>query len=129
MIYLDSCLLIYLGEQDPLFARATLDALSARGDAECCISALVEAECMVGVYKRQDPLREASYTRLFSRFRILDMAQSTFLLAARTRALHRVNMPDALHIACAQENGCAELWTNDNRMAAAAPGMARNIIG
>jgi predicted nucleic acid-binding protein len=126
LIYLDSCLLIYVEEEDPRFLGPTVEALGSGG--EFCISALVKAECMVGAYKRDDPLREASYERLFARFHMLEIFESTFLRAARIRARHGLKLPDALHLACAQENGCSSLWTNDNRLAAAAPGFGRNIF-
>jgi predicted nucleic acid-binding protein len=129
LIYLDSCLLIYVEEEDPRFHRPVLDAFAGRSGGEFCISAVVKAECLVGAYKRNDPFREAAYEHLFGRFRVLEIAEPTFLLAARLRANHGLKLPDALHLACAQENGCEALWTNDNRMAGAAPGLARNILG
>src|SRR5690606_39936765 len=70
LIYLDSCLLIYLEEEDPRFVDLTVTALASRGDF--CLSALVKAECMVGAYRRNDPLREASYERLFGRSQTLE---------------------------------------------------------
>ncbi len=126
MIYLDSCLLIYLEEEDPRFVDLTVTALASGGDF--CISALVKAECMVGAYRRNDPLREASYERLFGRFQTLEINEPIYFLAARIRARAGLKLADALHLACAQENGCSALWTNDNRLAAAAPGFARNIL-
>jgi uncharacterized protein len=38
-----------------------------------------------------------------------------------------VKLPDALHLACAQAHGCSALRTNDDRLAAAAPGFATAI--
>ncbi|WP_374114499.1 type II toxin-antitoxin system prevent-host-death family antitoxin [Microbacterium paraoxydans] len=36
--------------------------------------------------------------------------------------------PDALHLAAAQLSGCTEPWTNDERLAAASPGLAVDIL-
>lgn len=44
------------------------------------------------------------------------------------RARHGLRTPDALHRAVAQLAGCDELWTNDNRLAAAAEGLAVNVV-
>ena len=49
---------------------------------------------------------------------IAEVAQSRFGL--RT--------PDALHLACAQHHRCEALWTNDDRLASASHGLARNIL-
>jgi predicted nucleic acid-binding protein len=41
---------------------------------------------------------------------------------------HGLTTPDALHLATALQHGCTELWTNDNRLLAAAGAMARNVL-
>lgn len=42
--------------------------------------------------------------------------------AARLRALHRVTLPDAVHLATASIHGCAVFLTNDRRIRAV-PGL------
>jgi uncharacterized protein len=128
LIYLDTCLLIYLVEKEPRFEDPVRVAMTLHPDADFCISPLVQAECLVLPIRHRNFVLETSYRRYFGRLPVLPIAESTFLIAAKIRADFRLPMPDALHIACAQENGCAALWTNDNRMAAAAPGLARNIL-
>jgi uncharacterized protein len=49
--------------------------------------------------------------------------------AARFRAAHRaLKTPDALHFAAALHHGCTEFWTNDDRLAAVAPNLAKKVI-
>lgn len=128
LIYLDTCLLIYLVEKEPRFEPPVREAMTSRPDADFCISPLVQAECLVLPMRHRNFVLEASYSSYFGYLPTLPISESAFLLAARIRADSRLPMPDALHLACAQENGCEALWTNDDRLAAAAPGFARNIL-
>lgn len=128
LIYLDSCLLIYLVEKNARFDARVRKAMVASDQQTFCISPLVKAECLTGVIRMRSPLLESAYHRQFERLPTLQIEESTFQLAAQVRGNFGIKMPDALHIACARENGCEALWTNDNRMATAAPGLARNIL-
>lgn len=47
--------------------------------------------------------------------------------AARIRADYGIKTPDALHLATARHHDCTELWTNDDRLAREADGLAVNI--
>lgn len=62
-----------------------------------------------------------------AQFRQLDMPEPEFLLAAALRARFNLKMPDALHLATSQVHGCSALWTNDDRLATAACGLAVNM--
>jgi predicted nucleic acid-binding protein len=128
LIYLDSCLLIYLVEKNPRFEDRVRSAMTHFARSSFCISPLVMAECLAGVIRARNLVLETAYRRQFERLPRVPIVESTFLSAAQVRGMSGLKMPDALHVACAQENGCAELWTNDNRLAAAAPGFARNIL-
>jgi uncharacterized protein len=133
MIYLDSCLLIYLIERPNDQGRmvsATLATMQlARADRQSfSISPLVKCECLVGPIKRGDPMLEQAYNELFLQFLSLDMPEIIYLQAAELRARFGVNTPDALHLACAQHHDCEELWTNDARLIRASHGMARNVL-
>jgi len=57
------------------------------------------------------------------------MPDPVYLHAARLRAHFGLRTPDALHLACAQHHGCDALWTNDDRLAQAAHGLALNLLG
>lgn len=52
-------------------------------------------------------------------------------MAARAlglRAQHGLKTPDALHLATALHHGCTEIWTNDDRLKAAAGALAVNVL-
>ena len=92
------------------------------------ISPLVKCECLVGPIKRGDPVLQRAYTELFEQFAPLDMPEPVYLQAAQLRGYFGLRTPDALHLACAQHHGCDALWTNDDRLAQASHGLARNIL-
>lgn len=127
LIYLDSCLLIYLVERHPAWATSVTMAIEKAGEAQFAISPLVKCECLVGPFKRADPLLEAAYTDLFECLVVLDLPERVYLQAAHHRARFGLKMPDALHLACAQHHDCEALWTNDNRLLQASQGMAQRV--
>lgn len=128
LIYLDSCLLIYLVERHPRWCEPVTEALVAAGDRRFAISPLIKCECLVGPLKRMDPVLQQAYEGFFKRFVTLPIPESVFLQAARSRAHFGLKMPDALHLACAQHHRCEALWTNDERLARAGHGLACNIL-
>jgi len=88
----------------------------------------VKCECFVGPIKRGDAALRRVYVDLFDEFVLLDMPEIVFLQAAELRAHFGLKTPDALHLACAQHHRCDALWTNDDRLARASRGLARNIL-
>ena len=129
LIYLDTCLLIYLAERHPRWGEAVAGAMRAASEARFGISPLVKCECLVGAIRRGDPVLERAYTELFALFVSLAMPEPVYLQAAQLRARFSLRMPDALHLACAQYHRCAALWTNDNRLMQASHGLARDVLG
>jgi predicted nucleic acid-binding protein len=127
-VYLDACLVIYFLEAHPRFGAATRQAIESAGDRRFCISPLVELECLVV------PLREGNhklverYEAFFQHQQILDIEAPVFRQAAELRARHRLKTPDALHLATARYHGCAEIWTNDDRLNQAAGMLAVNVL-
>jgi predicted nucleic acid-binding protein len=83
----------------------------------------------VAPIKRGDPVLERAYTELFGVFVSLAMPEPVYLQAALLRARFSLRTPDALHLACAQHHRCEALWTNDDRLAQASHGLARNVLG
>ena len=128
LIYLDACLLIYLTECHALWGEPVAAAIAQAANARFGISPLVKCECLVGPIKRGDPVLERAYTELFELFTSLAMPEPVFLQAAQLRARFSLRTPDTLHLSCAQHHRCAALWTNDDRLAQASHGLARNIL-
>jgi uncharacterized protein len=126
VIYLDSCLVIYMVEEHPLWGAAVAHAVELETDF--VVSPLVKCECLVGPIRSANAILQREYGRLFAEFALLDMPESVFLRAAELRAHVRIKLPDALHLACAEHHRCRELWTNDDRLTRASHGLARNIL-
>lgn len=127
VIYLDSCLLVYAVEEDPVFGPSTKLRLAQAADTEdavLAISPLVRLECLVGPMKSGDRALRLRYERALSLLRLLDMPPAVYDGAAELRARYGLRTPDALHLACAQHHGCRALWTNDDRLARASHGLA-----
>jgi predicted nucleic acid-binding protein len=128
LIYLDSCLLIYLAERHPYWGEAVTDAMTSAPEARFGISPLVKCECLVAPLKRGDPVLEQAYLEFFDRFLPLEMPESVYLRAAQLRARFGIRTPDALHLASAQHHGCESMWTNDDRLVRASHGLSVNIL-
>jgi predicted nucleic acid-binding protein len=120
-------LLIYLTEAHPRWGETIAAAIEA-SEAHFGISPLVKCECLVGPIKRGDPVLQRAYRELFDQFLSLAMPEPVYLQAAELRARFGLKTPDALHLACAQHHRCDALWTNDDRLAQASHGLARNAF-
>ena len=125
MIYLDSCLVIYLVEKNKSYYHQVKSAI-ASADAAIVSSPLVKMECLVGAFKRQDLQLQAEFKEFFESVINLALTDEVFTLAAKKRAEYRVKTPDALHLATAEYHGCSAFWTNDNRLAKVSP-IAKNV--
>jgi predicted nucleic acid-binding protein len=126
-VYLDSCIAIYLVEEHPAYCGAIENVLRQL-DGVVCYSPLTELECLVMPLrlKRKDLLDK--FNRFFSLNLRLDMPDAVYREAARLRAEFGIKTPDALHLATARHHGCTELWTNDDRLANVAGGLAVNVV-
>lgn len=127
MIYLDSCLLIYAVERDPTFGAKVMESM-ASAEEPIAISSLVKLECLVKPLRAGDLVLQRYYEAAFEQLLLLPVDDETCLAAARLRAQFDLRTPDALHLACAQRHSCSALWTNDDRLARAALGLARNVV-
>ena len=128
LIYLDSCLLIYLGERHARWGDEVRGAIINTTGTEFAISPLVKLECLVGPGKRSDPVLRQIFNILFEEFRPLGIPEQVYIDAAELLARFGLRTPDALHLACAQHHRCEALWTNDDRLAQASHGLARNVL-
>ena len=128
LIYLDTCLLIYATERDPVFGERTLAALAANPETRFAISPLVKLECLVKPIKNGDLVLQRHYEMAMAQLVQLPFPEQVFFAAAQLRARFNLRTPDALHLACAQHHRCDALWTNDDRLAEAGHGLARNVL-
>ncbi len=124
MIYLDSCIAIYAVEDRGERGDKARHRLKDFADSVIAISPLVMLECLVGPLRSGDLSLHDYYLRAFKQFRLIPLETEHYLRAAELRARHGIRTPDALHLASAQLSGCDELWTNDDRLAAASAGLA-----
>ena len=128
-IYLDSCLAIYLVEENASFAAKLENALAANWDAKFCISPLTEMECLVMPLRWQNELLIAKFENWFRTVEVLPMKSEVFRSAAKLRAdFGSLKTPDALHLATSSHHNCNEFWTNDNRLNTVAPQLVKNVL-
>ncbi len=128
MIYLDSCLLVYLVEEHPERAERVRRAIADYADEPFAVSPLVRMECLVKPLRDGDLALAKRFETALERFASLPLDDDVFGLATALRARFSLKTPDALHLACAQRHGCAALWTNDARLARAAHGLAIDVL-
>jgi uncharacterized protein len=124
LIYLDSCILIYLVENHPVWSQRVQARLAQEIAGAFAISPLVKLECLVKPMQTGDLALQKRYQSAFEELTSLNMTEEVFLQAAQLRSRFGIKTPDALHLACAQANNCSFLWTNDNRLAQASCGLA-----
>jgi uncharacterized protein len=128
LIYLDSCLVIYAVERDPEYGAKVLAAIKNAGDVQFAISPLVKLECLVKPIAQANLLLQRYFESAMGNFLLLEMTEAVFVLATQLRARFGIKTPDSLHLACAAHHECAELWTNDERLAKAGSGFVRNVL-
>ena len=128
LIYLDSCLVIYLIEQHPEWGPAIQATLGRETANRFAVSGLTKMECLVKPMRIADLALQRRFEEGFRLYQSLEVTELVFLLAAQLRARFGLKTPDALHLACAQHHGCTALWTNDDRLAKAGHGLAINIL-
>jgi predicted nucleic acid-binding protein len=124
--YLDSCVVIS-ATRDTEEGRRLRGRIASDPQRRFVISPLVRLESLVRPLRTGDEslirLREA----LLDQFVSLSIDEDAFLLASHVRAIHRLSTTDALHVATANTHGCDELWTDDKRLAQAAPAFAVDV--
>ena len=127
--YLDSCIIIYLVEEHPLYAPKLEIRLANHPDATLCFSALSEMECLVMPLRNHNQILTDKFRDWFKQAYFLPLEREIYQRAADLRATHpSLKTPDAIHLAAALYHGCAEFWTNDDRLATVAPRIVKNVI-
>ncbi len=126
-IYLDSCLAIYLVERHPRFYAPLRARIAACGDAVFSVSTLTRLECLTRPLREQD---NELVERFDSFLQTCDMLpiDNAVVHAALDWRVAGLKTPDALHVAVAKRCGCTAFWTNDNRLAKAAPEWSENVL-
>jgi predicted nucleic acid-binding protein len=120
-VYLDACVVVYLGEaSEPFFRQveARLTPLRLGSGLQLLTSRLSRLEC------RCKPLREgnnavlAAYDAFFSAsgVALFEVTSAVIERATAIRAQYGVKTPDALHLATAIEEGASVFLTNDTRL-------------
>jgi predicted nucleic acid-binding protein len=126
VIYLDSCVLIYLIE-GAAQRKDEMARIMALAGTDFCISPMAKCECLVGPAKDADMRLRRRYLTLFDQFVSLPLPEEVYLQAAELRGRYSLRTPDAVHLACAQHHDCDALWTNDGRLARASHGMSHAL--
>lgn len=126
--YLDSCVIIYLVEEHLLYAPKLESHLAKYPDTTVCFSALSEMECLVMPMRNHNQILTDKFCDWFKQAEFLPLEREIFQRAAALRAAHpTLKTPDAIHLATALYHGCAEFWTNDDRLAAIDPQIVKNV--
>ena len=128
-IYLDSCLVIYLIEEHPIYAPLLENYIVNKRDFVLVVSHLTEMECLIMPLRNNNQLLTGKFRDWFKQVEVFSLTETIFSQAAQLRAdFPGLKTPDALHIATAQYHNCDEFWTNDNRLDKIAPSLVRNIF-
>jgi len=126
-VYLDTCCVIYLLEDVPVFSEQIRKFMAINTDAILCVSPLVRLEALVKPTIDGNIALIADYEIFLADQQWLTIGNVEFDRALALRAGHKKN-PGWLHLATAMQHDCVEFWTNDERLRQAATGMAVNIF-
>jgi predicted nucleic acid-binding protein len=142
MVYFDTSYLVRLYIKDP--GAEAVRKLAATTKIACSFHGEIETIAALHRAYREAPLTRAAYIELLDQFHDDSEAGSfTWLvtdkdLRPKLEEVYRnasskffLRAADALHLACARQNGFKEVYSHDKRMLAAAPAFgltARNVI-
>jgi predicted nucleic acid-binding protein len=128
LIYLDSCIVIYLIERHPHYASIVEQALAEQHQAIIVLSPLVQLEVLVKPMRENNRQIVQLYQQFLAASRMLSITNTIFDTALDLRVRQNLKTPDAIHLAIAMHYDCDAFWTNDDRLASAAGPLARNIV-
>lgn len=128
MIYLDTCVVISAVEKEGPVGERARQALTSLTTERFAVSPLVTMEALVVPVRNDDYRLRLRYEKFFETLEMLELDEPTLLRAAELRARHTISMGDAIHLACAQMNLCAEFWTNDKRLKKIAGSLSITVL-
>ena len=120
-IYLDTTVIIHAVETPTPLSKGQLalfDALD-EGAIEAVTSELTLAECLVYPLAAKDSKLAAIYEKFLSgatELELVPISRQILLAAAHIRALKRLKLPDAIHVATAMSARATVLMTADRRI-------------
>lgn len=131
MIYFDTSYIVRCYLEDPGFVEVR--KLASTDDVACAAFGQTEATAAFHRKLREATLTQAQFAAVLSQFET-DLAGNVFewlpvtpSILNRARLMYRTLPPsvflrsgDALHLACAQENGFKEVFSNDRHLLLAA---------
>jgi len=129
-VYLDSCIVIYVVEENLTFLPAIEQLANSIPDLSFAVSPLTELECLVlPLRTKNQPLLD-KFGLWFQGVISLDLNREVFVGASALRAqLRSLKTPDAIHLAATQHYGIDEFWTNDDRLTnVGGPVTVKNIL-
>jgi predicted nucleic acid-binding protein len=131
-VALDSCVLIYFLEAGP-FTVAAREVLAAirEGTASAVLSTMALLEVMVGPYRQKDEVLADRYFVILQELPNCRWFPVSYVIAdraAQLRAEHRMEAPDAIHLATALEAGATLFVTNDRDLPQI-PGLEHCFLG
>jgi uncharacterized protein len=95
MIYLDSCILIYLLEAEPNKRRIIAQTIRQYTAAGFCISPLSKLECLVMPTRQGNANLLGRYKHLLSSLKLLEITSDVYDEALEFRAFHNLKTPIA----------------------------------
>ncbi len=128
-IYLDTCIIIYFVENNPLYISKVENAMKSLSNVEFCYSPLTRLETLVMPLRNKDLKLQQTYELFFNSQKFLQIDNDVYERAAQLRAdFPSLKTPDALHLSTAIYHNCDEFWTNDNRLDKVEPNLVKNIL-
>jgi len=120
-VALDTAPLIYFMEEHPVFLDAVKPFFAAleRGDFQAVTSSITLAEVLVNPIKHDKLTLAEQYKALLltaENLRLFPVTTQIAELAARLRAAHNLQTPDAIQIATALDQKADFFLTNDARL-------------
>ncbi len=120
--------MIYAFENHALHGPTVRSAFERAVPGQLAISPLVKLACLVAPMRSGNLVLQRHDEQGLAQFSLLDLSDPVFVQAAALRARFGLKTPDAIHLAAAQVHGCEAIWTNDERLAQAAHGLAVAVV-